>query len=124
MLSATENSSRQVDLDTFFNSLLTSLYEYQNLGKLFIGGDFNSQCGNDDDFITGIDSVCQRDVLDYISNIYGQSFIEFLINCNLCMLNGRHCTKNDFTSISRKGCSVVDYCIVSHDQLSDFQDFK
>ena len=40
------------------------------------------------------------------------------------MLNGRNCIKNDFTSVSSKGCSAVDYCIASHDQLSDFQDFK
>ena len=119
-----ENSSRQVDANTFFDNLLTGLYEYQNLGKLFICRDFNSRCGDDDDFITGIDSVCQRDVLDYTSNRYGQLFIEFLINCNMCMLNGRNCIKNDFTSVSSKGCSVVDYCIASHDQLSDFQDFK
>ena len=32
--------------------------------------------------------------------------------------------KNDFTSVSSKGCSVFDYCIASHVQLSDFQDFK
>ena len=91
-----ENSSRQVDANTFFDNLLTGLYEYQNLGKLFICGDFNSRCGDDDDFITGIDSVCKRDVLDYTSNRYGQLFIEFLINCNMCMLNGRNCIKNDF----------------------------
>ena len=40
------------------------------------------------------------------------------------MLNGRNCIKNDFTSVSGKECSVVDYCIASHDQLSNFQDFK
>ena len=39
------------------------------------------------------------------------------------MLNGRNCIKNDFTTVPSKGCSVVDYCIESHDQLSDFQDF-
>ena len=33
------------------------------------------------------------------------------------MLNGRSPTHNDYTSISVKGVSVVDYAIVSHDHL-------
>ena len=40
------------------------------------------------------------------------------------MLSGRNYIQNDFTSVSSKGCSVVDYCIISHDQLNDFQYFK
>ena len=39
------------------------------------------------------------------------------------MLSGRNYIQNDFTSVSSKGCSVVDYCIASHDQLNDFQHF-
>ena len=41
----------------------------------------------------------------------------------MCMLNGRNFINNDFTSISTKGCSVVDYCLVSHDNLQMFTDF-
>ena len=67
-----------------------------------------------------MDSVCQRDVLDYTSNRYGQLYFEFLINFNSCLLNGHNCIENDFTSVSSKGCPVVDHCIASHDQLSDF----
>ena len=40
------------------------------------------------------------------------------------MLNGRCGIKNDFTSVSVKGSSVVDYCFVSHENLSAFQDFE
>jgi hypothetical protein len=42
------------------------------------------------------------------------------------MLNGRnytHCD-NDFTSISEKRCSAVDYCLISHDSLSWFKRFN
>ena len=31
--------------------------------------------------------------------------------------------KNDFTSVSTKGSSVVDYCLVSHSDLPMFSDF-
>ena len=48
---------------------------------------------------------------------------DFLINANMCILNGRNFISNDFTSISSKGCSVVDYCLVSYDQLISFEKF-
>jgi len=119
-----DNSSRQVDVHAFFDNLLTGVYNYQNLGQLYICGDFNSRCGEDDDYIVGVDDIIQREVLDFAVNKYGQIFMEFLTNCNMCMLNGRNSARNDFTSISVKGCSVVDYCIVSHDQLNDFKNFQ
>lgn len=31
---------------------------------------------------------------------------------------------NGYTSVSPKGCAVVDYCIVSQDALMDFKDFE
>ena len=64
--------------------------------------------------------ICERNV-DFKTNYYGNVLLEFLINSNLCLLNGRNFTHNDFTSISAKGSSVVDYCIVSQDDLSLFQ---
>ena len=36
--------------------------------------------------------------------IDGQLFIEFLINCNLCMRYGRNYIKKDFTRVSSKIC--------------------
>ena len=40
------------------------------------------------------------------------------------ILNGPNSVNNDFTSIPTKGCSVVDFCLVSHDNLSMFDDFS
>lgn len=54
---------------------------------------------------------------------YTLFLIDFLINSNFCILNGRENTKNDFTSVSTKGASVVDYCFVSHSDLHMFRDF-
>ena len=42
----------------------------------------------------------------------------------MCILNGRNCIKNDFTSVSVKGLSVVDYCLERHDALSTFGNFE
>ena len=93
------------------------------MGLVYICGDFNSRCGDNDDFIAGVDNICERNIVDFKTNYYGNVLLEFLINSNLCLLNGRNFTHNDFTSISAKGSSVVDYCIVSQDDLSLFSEF-
>ncbi|KAH3728101.1 hypothetical protein DPMN_054048 [Dreissena polymorpha] len=42
----------------------------------------------------------------------------------MCISNGRNTVTNDLTSVSSKGTSVVDYCIVNHEDLGMFQDFQ
>ena len=118
------NSSRQVDVSEFFDSLLCNIYTFQNLGPLFICGDFNSRIGDNVDFISGVDDVIDRNVVDFSTNMYGDKLLTFLIDSNMCVLNGRNYTHNDFTSISVKGSSVVDYCIVHQDNLELFSDFN
>ena len=120
-----ENSSRRVDVNDFFIIYFrTFFYQFQNMGLVFISGDFNSRRGELEDFITGVDNIVPRHVIDFKSNFYGERFIDFLINANICMLNGRYndCL-NYFTSVSTKGSSVVNYCIVSHNDLNRFSDF-
>ena len=72
----------------FYDCLLTNICEYQNDGKCVICGDFNSRCGDMVDFI-GVDNVHERNVVDYNVNKYGHLLIDFLLNSNMCMLNGR-----------------------------------
>ena len=115
-----ENSCRQADVNAFYDQLLASLYKYQNDGTVFICGDLNSRCGDLDDFIVGVDDIPHRNVVDFKTNSYGQILIDFLINANFCILNGRNYNTNDFTSVSVKGLSVVDYCLISHESLSVF----
>ena len=119
-----ENSSRFFDSNHFFECLLTDIYSFQGCGMIYICGDFNSRCGNLDDFITGVDDIVPRHIVDFSCNSYGEQFIDFLINANMCMLNGRSDASNEFTSVSAKGSSVVDYCVVSHDDLYKITDFK
>jgi hypothetical protein len=112
-----ENSTRYVNVNDFFDSLLTGIYEFQNRGDYFLIGDFNSRIGDLDDFIAGIDEVPSRSVIDYKRNAHGDNFVRFLIDTNCCVLNGRNAVSNDYTCISVKGVSVVDYCIVPHESL-------
>ena len=72
------------------------------------------------DCIEGVDGVPPREVIDGKLNSYGQLLIDFLIDCNLCMING----KNDFTNINGNGSSVVNYILVPHEQLDKYKKFK
>ena len=118
-----EGSSRKCDGEAFYSDLMLKFYDYQNNGDVIICGDFNSRCGDESDYIEGVDSIPPREVIDDKMNPYGQLLIDFLIDCNLCMLNGRT-GENNFTNINVSGSSVVDYMIVPHEQLERYKEFK
>ena len=120
-----ENSSRSFDVNAFYEHLIVNMYQYQKQGVVFLCGDLNSRCGELDDFIVGVDDITQRQVIDFSVNYYGELLIDFLINTNMVMLNGRFkCCEDNFTSISVKGHSIVDYCITLQEQFAFFSDFK
>jgi len=63
-------------------------------------------------------------ILDTASpNSHGKALIDFLKCTNMCILNGRF-EGDAFTSVSTKGLSVVDYCLVRMEDFSKFADFK
>ncbi|CAC5404135.1 unnamed protein product [Mytilus coruscus] len=113
-----EGSSRLNDGEKFYNDLLQQVYCYQNEGFVYIGGDVNSRCGSEQDYIQGVDDINDREIIDVINNKYGDLLIDFLTSCNLCMLNGRADGNNDFTCVSKRGRSVVDYVVTPHEQLN------
>ena len=100
------------------------IYEFQNESLITILGDFNARVGDEEDFIAGVDTLPQRDVVDYSKNQHGSLFIDFLISTNMCILNGRNCKHNDFTSVSSKGSAVVDYVLVPYECLNRFKQFE
>ena len=111
-------------MQQFYDCPLKNIYEYQNDGKIFICGDFNSRCEDMVDFIEGVDKVHERNVVEYNINKYDYLFIDFLLNSNMYKLNGRNCINNDFTCITSNGRSVADYCFEAHEDLSLFSDFN
>ncbi len=112
-----EGSSRYVDPNEYFTYLLSQICLYQNNGYFIMCGDLNARCGDEQDFIEGVDEVEMREIIDGRKNSYGDFFIDFLINSNCVMLNGRCDGINDFTSVSTKGLAVVDYAVVSQDMI-------
>ena len=116
-------SSRYVSAHEFYDQLLTNIYEYQHLGQFIICGDFNSRIGDMPDYIEGVDFLPEKNVIDFSKNSYGEYLCKFLIDSNCCILNGRQCINNDFTFVSTRGSSVVDYSIVPYEHLENFNKF-
>lgn len=116
-------SVRNNDPEAFYCSLLEQVHAYQNEGRLFVCGDVNSRVGDDSDYIEGVDDVRPRDILDFTANANGDLLIDFLVDCGLCMVNGR-LGVNNFTHVSHRGKSVVDYVFVPYEQLVNVQFFE
>ena len=76
-------------------------------------GDINARLGCKQDYIAEIDDVTERVVLDKTSNKHGDVFYEFLLENKMCVVNSRITTEFDnYTCVSSKGRSVVDYFAV------------
>ena len=71
-------SSRYVDAEEFYDKLLANIYEYQHLGKFIICGDFNSRLGDMADFIEGVDTIQERNIIDYSKICMANFFVNFL----------------------------------------------
>ena len=109
------------DPEAFFNHLLQQVYNYSNVDNMLICGDLNARIGNLKDYIDNVDTIPPRCVLDLVQNNHGMSLIEFLNESKFCILNGRVQTENDnFTCISSRGKSIVDYIVVAHDCLANY----
>ena len=84
-----ENSNRGGHCEEFFDTLLSNIYKFQDLGHTQICGDLNARCSDMPDFIEGVDLVKPRKVVDFVVNSQGKPFIDFCISVNMCSLNGR-----------------------------------
>ena len=116
-------STRHVDAETFYCNLLEQVYAYQNMGQMFVCGDLNSRVGTDTDYIEGVDDMRPRDIIDHVSNSNGDLLVDFLVDCGICMVNGR-IGENKFTHVSHRGNSVVDYVLTPYEQLIRVKEFS
>lgn len=113
------------DSASFFAQLSSAVYASSNSDMLLICGDFNARIGNMDDFIIDVDELTARESIDNVKNKHGEALIEFLKDMKMCIINGRLNSDNDnFTCISTKGKSVVDYFLTLHSNLKHCQSFQ
>ena len=77
-------------------------------------GDFNARTASLEDGMGLEDYPCRHNV-DAEKNSWGMALIDFLKVNKLGIVNGRiTCGLNNYTCISSRGCSVVDYFIGNH----------
>ena len=88
----------------FFADLLELIYMYPDIDAMYICGDLNSRIGSKQDYISVIDDVRERKVIDFTVNSHGGTFQEFLIDARYCIVNGRIDADNDnFTFVHSRG---------------------
>ena len=125
-----------VDVD-LFETLENDISFFQEIGDVFLTGDFNSRVGYKSDFIvcdtlnssTDIDGYIPDNNLYWASNnkshnSHGLKLLDLCKTYSLRIVNGRIGNSNDFTFFSRNGSSVIDY-LLTHEQnlhlLNSFQ---
>ena len=119
-----EHSPYGRDSTAFYTHLLSLIYLHNFSDCSFIFGDLNGRIGDKLDTIDAVDHVNSRDVVDYTTNKHGDALLDFLIESRMVVANGRIEGSNDFTSISLRGKSVVDYFIVPIENISSCSSFK
>ena len=104
--------------------MLSIIYEYNDSDCKILCGDFNARIGDMKDFVEGVDNITDRTHIDYVKGGHYKDFIDFLIESKMCIVNGRiNSELQNFTSVSKKGSSVIDYMCVSNDDLKNCEKF-
>ncbi len=121
-----ENSPYGRNATAFFNHISLICYSLSSeYDHMYFLGDFNARIGESIDYTPDIDiELPKRISIDTIENNHGKSFLEFLNDNKLCVLNGRFDPHNDNYTYVCNGASVVDYVICPHDIFKHTVDFK
>ena len=117
-----EGSSRGNIAQEFYDTLLSQIYMYYDDSPMLLCGDYNARIGSKIDW-NNHELVTSRTPLDTTCNRFGDIFLEFLRDSNTCVLRGRH-TDDNYTCVSSRGRSVVDYIVVPKAQLNYTSDFR
>ena len=123
-----ELSGRSVNVEEIYERIGDQILNYKEMGKVILCGDFNGRCGSIQESVVadfGVEIVQERKVVDLVKNYSGELLMELMQDHNMCMLNGRgNDNSNNFTCISGRGKSVVDYCITPIDNMNDLKNFE
>ncbi|VDI49336.1 Hypothetical predicted protein [Mytilus galloprovincialis] len=119
-----EGSIRGRNSQNFFSHLLLNIYDQSESDVIVICVDFNSRIGTLN-YFSDFDSIRSRTLIDKTVNQHGKSLLEFLNESKTCVLNGIYdSNKDNFTCLSGRGKSVVDYMCVPHDILELCSSFQ
>ena len=89
-------------------------------------GDMNARCGHESDVVAVINGndIRSRTVIDETKSIRGPIFMDFLKSVKYCLIDGWVTPDMDnFTCISHKGQSVVDYMFMPRENIQNIEKF-
>jgi hypothetical protein len=113
------------DNTAFFTTLTSEIFTQIEADSVLFCGDLNSRIGELQESIEQIDNIQKRTPIDKVKNSHGQDFIDFLRDTKMCVLNGRSNVDNDnYTFVSNRGISVVDYMFCPQMELDLYQNFR
>ena len=81
-------------------------------GQVIVCGDFSARCGG----LSDVDGEPSRCCVDLVKNGQGELLVDCMRSSGLVFVNGRQ-GRDQFTCISSRGKSVVDYCLVPEEEL-------
>ena len=112
---------------SFYNHLMSLVYRFSDADAVYITGDLNSRFGDACEIIDLIDGqLPERKILDHGKNKHGETFLDFLKDGQLCIVNGRINPELDnFTFIDpSRGSSVVDFIVVPQANVPNVETFR
>ena len=116
------NSSRGDSAQQCYDALTSQIYTYySDESELIICGDFNGRIGDLQDWNTDDSTLPPRKAIDSTHNVFGECLVDFLRDLGLCVVNGRVTpTDDNYTCVSNRGRSVVDYFITPVSAINKF----
>jgi len=116
------------------------MMNYSTEGGILLCGDLNARTGHAKDYIQddsetpgtcafvryAVDTEISRMSRDVVVNSRGKNLLDLCVGARLRIVNGRHRgdKRGEYTCYTPRGCSVVDYLIVSSDLLPQICDFR
>ena len=121
-----ERSIRGRNSDSFFEYLLSKSYLYIDHDLNIVCGDLNARVADKIDYALNVDdTVSDRTCIDTGYNKHGESLLEFCKDSKFLIVNGRvTADKDDFTFVSTRGKSVVDYILTPQTDIDFFEEAK
>ena len=108
----------------FYDFLTNIIFKLDDFDMCLFMGDMHARCGQESDVVAVIDGsdIRSRNVIDDTKNSRGPIFMDFLKSVNYLLINGRITPELDnFTCISHKGRSVVDYMFTPRENIKNIE---
>ena len=87
-------------------------------GQVVVCDDFNARCGG----LSDVDGEPSRCCMDLVKNSQGELLVDYMRSSGLVFVNGWQ-GQDQFTCISSRGRSMVDYCLVPEEELMSVRIF-